>query len=80
MKDQTTRRGDSGKGHYFLRMNGSVPMEGVFVSSRLYKYQTGEIAPLFGTHIGSTLILSKICKFVDVNNLTKLHVVSMFHR
>ena len=51
MKDQTTRRGDSGKGHYFLRMNGSVPMEGLFASSRSYKYWgIGEIAPVFGAH------------------------------
>ena len=78
MKDQTTRRGDSRKGHYFLRMNGSVPMEGLFVSSRLYKYQTGEIAPVFGAYWIYSDFEQDL--FVNVNNLTKLHVVSMSHK
>ena len=49
-------------------------MEGLFVSSRLYKYQTGEIAPVFGAYWIYYDFEQDL--FVNVKPLTKLHVVS----
>ena len=63
MKDQTTGQDDSGKGHYFLGMNGSVPMEGLFVRTACINTRQGEIVPVFGAHwIYSDFEQDLLCK------------------